>query len=737
MQAWNANDTFRTSEELRTLGASLDRLTISNESLSRSNNNLTDILYSNEQTLRHSVHPEIATLAPPTEGPSLDRLDGSPFVSGLVLPDLPKTGLLKSRQSLPFDATHDHLQRCMDSVQELAKTIAYAMSAWQGHDKTGNSDILGTHAKVVVELMKLPAELECIECSGHVSWSHFDLVRAATECLGTCICVGRTLSAHWRPSTSIIPHSRRAPSASPLSSGTSSHDTLSPNANVKNLSSFHFNQIAADQNSSLDPALHDPNGLNLFQPQQPELDSSLDPMATTTMQSHNPTPPRLFPEISHRQSISPSPHASPHPHPPYNQSFADTNLLSADSFTTLNDTAHSAHFADPGFTQDLQHQPDYSLGQYNGFQTQQQPPNLSSQNSDASNHTFLQSANGGDNSYGFNQPAQPSNHLSLGASSHNTPSPGANVNNFASFDFNQTTFDHSSSFDPALLNPNGLDLLQPQLDSSLDPIATTTMQSHNPTPPHLLPEISHRQSISPSPHASPHMQQASFQNVSNMSRPRGTSESLDPSSAAYPQGKGNEWLGMGGYRAHQRSPLDQLSDISSAHNSPCMQTLDSFDHSSPMLNPSADPSFSDGLGLGHFSLNDPQNAAQKFYSLGHNPAVSPRLMPQQNELPAFTADNNFGMASAMSSQFGQPNDGPEMFPSYGHDLFPAYGHSQPTSPMDLGAADQMSPPKTSIDYAPPTKDSHVNRPSRSIADEETPSPPIRRKLDLTSVFILH
>jgi hypothetical protein len=217
-----------------------------------------------------------------------------------------------------------------------------------------------------------------------------------------------------------------------------------------------------------------------------------------------------------------------------------------------------------------------------------------------------------------------------------------------------------------------------------------------------------------------------------MSRPRGTSESLDPSSAAYPQGNGTEWLGMGGYRAHQRSPSDQLSDISSAHNSPYMQTLDSFDHSSPMLNPSADPSFSDGLGLGHFSLNDPQSA-QNFYSPGHSPAISPRLMPQQNELPAFTADNNFGMVPAMSGQFGQPNDGPEMFPSYGHDSFPAYGHNQPTSPSDLGAADQMSPPEISIDYAPPAKDNHVNRPSRSIADGETLSPPIRRKLELTPV----
>jgi hypothetical protein len=541
LQASNANGRFRTSEELRALGASLDRLTVSNESLSQSNKNLTDILNSKDQPLRESSHSVIATLTLPTERSPLDRPDRSPVVSVLALPDLPRTGSLGSRQSLPVDATYDQLQRCMGSVQELAKTIARAMSAWQGHEKSGNSDIHGSHAKVVAELTKLPAELECEECAGHVSWSQFDLAKGATESLGTCICVGRTLAAHWRPSVSIASHLGRSPSASPLPPGTSSDITMSPNTNIDKSSGFDFNQAISDQNSSLDPVP---------------------------------------------------------------------------------------------------------------------------------------------------------------------------------------------------LNPNGPDILQPQLDSSLDPMATTTMQSHNPTPPHLFPEMSHRQSISPSPHASPHIQQASFQNVSNMSRPRGTSGSLNPSSAAYPQGNGTEWLGMGGYRAHQRSPSDQLSDISSAHNSPYMQTMDSFDHSSPMLNPSADPAFSDGLGLRHFSLNDPQNAAQNFYSPGHSPAISPRLMPQQNELPAFTADNNFGMVPAMSGQFGQPNDRPEMFPSYGHDAFPAYGHNQPTSPSDLSATDQMSPPETNIDYAPPAKDNQVNRPSRSIADGEILSPPIRRKLDLTLVVIV-
>ncbi|KAM0715654.1 hypothetical protein Q7P37_009152 [Cladosporium fusiforme] len=436
------------------------------------------------------------------------------------------------------------------------------------------------------------------------------------------------------------------------------------------------------------------------------------------------------PSAGNASHLRHTPSASPHP--PYTQSFADTTLLSTDSFQPLSNSNNqaAAHFTDPSFAQNIhhQHQPDYSLGQYNSTpQEQQQVPIVPSQHNNVSNHTFLQSAQGGDNTYGFNQPAQSNNHLSPGVGGHNGPPVGASNtdnNTFPSIDFNQSTFDQNSSLDPTLLNPNGLDLLQPQplqLNNSLDPMATTTMQSHTPTPPHLFPEAIHRQSVSPSPHASPNAQQGQFQ---HMNRPRNTSESLDPSSAAYLQGNGNEWLGMNAYRPHQRSPSDQLSDISSQHNSPYMQTLDSFDinaHSSPMLNPSSDPSLNDGLGLGHFSLNDPHHASQSYYSPGHSPHISPRLMPQQSELPAFTAENNYGMAPAMSGQFMQ-QDVLDAFPSLNQEPFPSY--NQPTSPSDLGAADQMSPPEISIDYAPPAKQNNViPRPSSNT--EDTLSPPLR------------
>jgi hypothetical protein len=147
---------------------------------------------------------------------------------------------------------------------------------------------------------------------------------------------------------------------------------------------------------------------------------------------------------------------------------------------------------------------------------------------------------------------------------------------------------------------------------------------------------------SPVTHGSSLLPATPLQNVSNMSRPRGTSESLDPSSPADPQGNGTEWLGMGAsYRVHQKCPSDQLPGISSAHNPPYMQKVGSSDRSSSILDPSAsaDPAFSEGLGLGHFSLND---QSQNFYSTGqlHSPATSPNdgIRQQQQEETAQAED---------------------------------------------------------------------------------------------------
>lgn len=129
---------------------------------------------------------------------SIDAPSADPAVSTSVINDPPKTSPVKRQKRRSTDSTHDHLQRCMDSVQELANTIACAMSAWQGHEKNGSSDIHGSHAKLIADISELPTDLECETCRGRVSWSHFDLVKAASECLGTCTCVNRISSSHWR-----------------------------------------------------------------------------------------------------------------------------------------------------------------------------------------------------------------------------------------------------------------------------------------------------------------------------------------------------------------------------------------------------------------------------------------------------------------------------------------------------------------------------------------------------------
>lgn len=175
------------------LGENLQRLTISNEALSVSNKTLVDILSARQQGPNH-VDAGLTTTSSSREASLLDDPHGNSLDSCSSVTNASSNNPL-IHQEAPSHPMHNHLQRCMDSVQELARTIACSMSTWQGHDKTGNSDIHGSHAKLVAELRKLPAELECERCSGRVPWAHFD---PASRCLGTCTCVGQTSPIHWK-----------------------------------------------------------------------------------------------------------------------------------------------------------------------------------------------------------------------------------------------------------------------------------------------------------------------------------------------------------------------------------------------------------------------------------------------------------------------------------------------------------------------------------------------------------
>lgn len=237
LQVSYANHMLRTSEELRALGESLHRLTISNESLSLSNKTLTDILYFQEQS-PDKFDSGIVSAASSTKTGLLDGTSGSPFITCFAVPGPPKPGPVRHQESTGSDFTHDHLQRCMGSVQELAKTIACAMSAWQGQEKTGSSDIHGSHAKLIAELGKLPVELECKQCSGRVPWAHFDLAKAASTCLGTCTCVSQTSPSLWRPcdTTNLV----SAPRLRPLANVPAVRVVLTPRPHRPRAVTVHF-----------------------------------------------------------------------------------------------------------------------------------------------------------------------------------------------------------------------------------------------------------------------------------------------------------------------------------------------------------------------------------------------------------------------------------------------------------------------------------------------------------------
>lgn len=419
--------------------------------------------------------------------------------------------------------------------------------------------------------------------------------------------------------------------------------------------------------------------------------------------------------------------SSPHPMLDYNH-FAESNKQQQQQQLFTN-TASSTSF-DPTFTSDFSSQAQYSLDpSFNSFQGQQlgQHQQLS-QTADIPNQGFYQSqeVSPNINTAGFNF-SRTSNHVSPSAlSQHTSPTDSAGADVFPSFDSNTQGFDQNASLDPSLLDfdPNSLNLQNFNPNAPLNPMANT-MQHQSITPPHLLPEMARRQSNSPSPNVSPSFAQNGFQ---PMSRPRNTSESLDPSSAWNTQGQNNDWMGIGGYR-HNRTPSDQYSEASHSNQaSPYMPTLDSFDHPSPLMHPQQDPALADALGLGGFSLNDQQQVIQhqqNFHSPGHSPGHSPRLMPQpqpQQALPAFTAENNFGLQSGMNGQlqYPQPN-ALEMFPGYESDAFPSL--SQGTSPGAVGEASQMSPPEINIDFAPNENKNHAKAPT--TITEDTLSPPLR------------
>lgn len=271
----------------------------------------------------------------------------------------------------------------------------------------------------------------------------------------------------------------------------------------------------------------------------------------------------------------------------------------------------------------------------------------------------------------------------------------------------------SSSLDPQLLES------QQQQNQSVNPSdlmnQMATAPAHSPTPPHLLQPGMNQQS--PSPHASPNMNQAAFPSPSHSRH-----ASLDPS-AAYGQPQGNEWSGMTSFRGHRRAPSDTYSDVSSAHASPYLGNNESFDHDnpSPLLNAQQDPSlFQEVMQFGQFNLNDPHPG----HSPGHSPHISPRLMPQQQALPQFQP-GSFGLDPSMNNQYGQQGMNAYQNQGQGHEPFPTINQA---GPEYGGQADTMSPPEINIDFAPPSRQASFE-PPKPEHQADALSPPDRCKFD--------
>ncbi|KAF2840800.1 hypothetical protein M501DRAFT_1014799 [Patellaria atrata CBS 101060] len=415
------------------------------------------------------------------------------------------------------------------------------------------------------------------------------------------------------------------------------------------------------------------------------------------------------PSAGHHTHIRHSP--SPSPHAIFTPDASGLGLKASVLNTgNFNANFNQQQFSPPAqqqFSPPAQNQFDINSQYLTSNPTQQYPQ------SSIADHAFLQATQG--------------------LSTHSSPSPqfGHQNNIYSNNPLgipNDATVD-DGTFDPRFLSNNNIQdqsidpsflldssLPQPQ-DQSIDPHLINQMSSataQSPTPPHLLqPDM--RQHSGNSPHHSPALSQGGFPSPHHSRH-----TSLDPSSAAFPQGQNAEWANM--YRTHRRTPSDtySVSDISSAHASPHLghEPFDPNDQS-PMLNPQGDLGmFQDLNNFQQFSLSE--NNSQSHISPAHSPHISPRLMPEQHALPPFSSENNFGLGANLNNQYGS-QQGLELFPGQGQEPFPTL------QSFDSGPTEAMSPPDITIHLAPPSRQASFE-PAKP--DGELPgnalSPPDRR-----------
>ena len=206
------------------ISAKFDRLSISyevlvqsNKELSIANKNLAEIVGIIASSSAGSAGfraPQSRRYFPIQSTPAAQNHQ---FLNLASSPSAPQTNSVGGTTPGPPDKTYVNLQRCLNSVQELTKTISSAMDVWRGQENAGNTDIHGSHARLMLELGKLPKELECKNCSGRVAWSEFGLTKAASAGLGTCICAGEASTERWLDQHHIPEHPYQSSSSADVS----------------------------------------------------------------------------------------------------------------------------------------------------------------------------------------------------------------------------------------------------------------------------------------------------------------------------------------------------------------------------------------------------------------------------------------------------------------------------------------------------------------------------------------
>ena len=207
---------YSTKDDLQALEADLKLLALTNKDLSHSNKALTDTIAAISQaSVSHAVakatSPPVASLTTDNQGTSR----AMPVTSLLAMPPADLLPIVPQTQS-PSNGMTNHLQRCINSVQELALSISCALDALHGREKTGSSDIHGSYAKVVAEVQQLTSKVQCIHCKRTVAWSHLEPIKPGLGQAGACICMRVATPSTWEPC-----HDQLLPAPNHLNTSTS------------------------------------------------------------------------------------------------------------------------------------------------------------------------------------------------------------------------------------------------------------------------------------------------------------------------------------------------------------------------------------------------------------------------------------------------------------------------------------------------------------------------------------